>query len=96
MKTIGLFTNQGVNKLAPFVEREMVLPVAIGHDVLVRVEAISVNPVDLKRRASVSSRKSEFEVLGWDAAGTVEAIGELVTSFKHGDRVFYAGDITRS
>lgn len=95
MKAVGISANQGSSGLAPFVERELPRPSPSGHDVLVRVEAISVNPVDLKRRASVSSRKSEFEVLGWDAAGTIEETGQLATSFKRGDRVFYAGDITR-
>ncbi|KAF0813768.1 Zinc-type alcohol dehydrogenase-like protein [Andreprevotia sp. IGB-42] len=70
-------------------------PEATGRDLLVKVEAISVNPVDTK----VRSPKSKFEltprVLGWDAAGIVEAVGPEVTLFKPGDAVYYAGDITR-
>jgi zinc-binding alcohol dehydrogenase family protein len=58
------------------------------------VEAISVNPVDTKRRHSAHTRGGS-EVLGWDAAGTVEAVGAAVTLFKPGDRVFYAGSLLR-
>ena len=66
-----------------------------GHDLLVQVEAISVNPVDTKVRAPKPNVEAQPRVLGYDAAGTVTAIGEAVTRFKVGDRVYYAGDITR-
>jgi len=64
-------------------------------DVLVRVHAVSVNPVDVKVRAGLG-RQSEPKVLGYDAAGVVEAVGAEVTSLAVGEEVFYAGDITRS
>src|SRR5215210_9527490 len=75
-----------------FEDIELPKPTSSGHDVLVKVEAVSVNPVDYKQRklASASPR-----VLGWDAAGTVEAVGPEVTLFKPGDPVYYAGDVTR-
>jgi zinc-binding alcohol dehydrogenase family protein len=63
-------------------------------DLLVRIEAISVNPVDTKLRAAVPPPAPR--ILGWDAVGVVEEVGEAVTAFKAGDRVWYAGDITRS
>ncbi|UHQ24419.1 zinc-binding alcohol dehydrogenase family protein [Lysobacter sp. 5GHs7-4] len=66
-----------------------------GHDLLVRVEAISVNPVDTKVRAPKPNVEAQPRVLGYDAAGTVAAVGDAVTRFKVGDRVYYAGDITR-
>lgn len=78
-----------------FVEKEQQMPIAAGHDLLVRIEAISVNPVDCKVRQGISAENG-FRILGWDAAGVVEAVGEKVLLFKPGDRVFYAGDITRS
>jgi NADPH:quinone reductase len=64
-------------------------------DLLVRVEAVSVNPVDTKVRASPSTVAKEPRVLGWDAAGVVEAVGEDVRLFAPGDAVYYAGDIGR-
>jgi zinc-binding alcohol dehydrogenase family protein len=70
-------------------------PQAAGRDLLVRVEAVSVNPVDTKVRAPKPDAEKTPRVLGWDAAGVVESVGPNVTSFRQGDDVFYAGDITR-
>jgi zinc-binding alcohol dehydrogenase family protein len=66
-----------------------------GHDILVAVKAIAVNPVDVKVRAPKDTVEQAPRILGWDAAGVVEAVGEDVTLFAPGDEVFYAGDITR-
>src|SRR5262249_3085833 len=60
----------------------------------VKVEAVSVNPVDTKRRKDAAGVQPP-RVLGWDAAGTVAAVGEKVSLFKVGDPVYYAGDVTR-
>jgi len=62
-------------------------------DLLVAIEAISVNPVDMKLRHGVQPQGPR--ILGWDGAGTVEAVGADVTLFRPGDRVWFAGDITR-
>lgn len=70
-------------------------PAATGHDIVVRVKAVSVNPVDTKVRHSASAEAGNWKVLGWDAAGVVEAIGPDVTRFQPGDEVFYAGAINR-
>ncbi|SFS08682.1 zinc-binding alcohol dehydrogenase family protein [Dyella sp. OK004] len=70
-------------------------PVAQGRDLLVRVEAVSVNPVDTKIRARVDPQGAD-KVLGWDAAGTVVAVGADVSLFKPGDQVYYAGALDRS
>ncbi|HEX6158097.1 MAG TPA: zinc-binding alcohol dehydrogenase family protein, partial [Burkholderiales bacterium] len=74
-----------------FAEIELPKPAPAGRDLLVKVEAISVNPVDYKQRKQATASK----ILGWDAAGTVEAVGPQVTLFKPGDAVYYAGDVTR-
>ncbi|MGR6974035.1 zinc-binding alcohol dehydrogenase family protein [Streptomyces cynarae] len=63
-------------------------------DLLVRVEAIAVNPVDYKVRQN-NDPGGEPKVLGWDAAGTVVAVGDEVAAFEVGDAVFYAGAIDR-
>jgi zinc-binding alcohol dehydrogenase family protein len=75
-----------------FEEIELPKPAPTGHDLLVKVEAISVNPVDYKQRKVDSPAP---RVLGWDAAGTVDSVGPEVTLFKPGDAVYYAGDVTR-
>jgi len=77
------------------VDIELPKPAPAGHDLLVRVEAVSVNPVDTKRRLDTTKTDTNPRVLGWDAAGTVEAVGPAVTLFKPGDAVYYAGDVTR-
>ena len=75
-----------------FTEIEVPKPSPAGHDLLVKVQAVSVNPVDYKQRKQSSGAP---RVLGWDAAGVVEAVGGEATLFKPGDAVYYAGDVTR-
>lgn len=65
------------------------------HDLLVAVRAVSVNPVDWKIRLSPRDPEAPPQVLGWDAAGEVVAVGPEAKGFAVGDRVYYAGDITR-
>ena len=97
MKAIGFKTSFPINEKDSFIEVEIDKPVAIGNQLLVRVEAVSVNPVDYKVRANSSKDISldEAKIIGWDAVGVVESIGTDVILFKEGDRVFYAGDITK-
>ncbi len=59
------------------------------NDVLVRVGAVAVNPIDTYIRAGVVSMASKFPyVIGCDVAGTVEAVGASVARFQRGDRVW--------
>jgi zinc-binding alcohol dehydrogenase family protein len=74
---------------------ELPEPVPQGRDLLVKVEAISVNPVDTKVRKRTDPAGAD-KVLGWDASGTVVAVGADVSLFKPGDAVYYAGAIDRS
>ncbi|WP_344515171.1 zinc-binding alcohol dehydrogenase family protein [Dactylosporangium maewongense] len=69
---------------------ELPAPAPGPRDLLVRVKAVSVNPVDHKVRKGGGDR-----VLGWDAAGVVVAVGGEVTLFAPGDEVYYAGSIDR-
>ncbi|HWA38064.1 MAG TPA: zinc-binding alcohol dehydrogenase family protein [Burkholderiales bacterium] len=68
-----------------------------GRDLLVRVHAVSVNPLDTKVRADRyhGASSGEPRILGWDAAGVVESVGDAVEAYKPGDAVFYAGSIQR-
>ena len=70
-------------------------PKAEGRDLLVKIIAVSVNPVDTKLRKGKPPEGSEWRVLGFDAAGVVEAVGSEVQNFKPGDAVFYAGSLVR-
>jgi len=96
MKAVGYKTAGAITNTASLVDIEMPVPVPAGRDILVEVKAISVNPVDYKVRRSTGPQGADWKVLGWDAAGTVSAVGPDVTQFKPGDEVFYAGSITRS
>lgn len=78
----------------PFInEITLPIPQAQGHDLLVEIKAISVNPVDTKVRAGFSADTPR--VLGWDAVGVVKAVGNDVTLFSPGDEVWYAGALGR-
>jgi zinc-binding alcohol dehydrogenase family protein len=70
-------------------------PVPAGRDLLVRVQAVSVNPIDTKVRQGAYKQGCEPKVLGWDAAGTVVSVGPDARLFKPGDAVFYAGALDR-
>ncbi|RKI04064.1 zinc-binding alcohol dehydrogenase family protein [Corallococcus sp. AB038B] len=78
-----------------FVDVELPDPTPGPGDLLVRVRAVSVNPVDVKVRAPKDKVESSPRVLGWDAAGVVEAVGKDVKRFRPGDEVFYAGSIAK-
>lgn len=95
MKAIGYSTAGLLNRDDALVDIELERPKPNGRDLLVEVDAISVNPVDTKVRKSSSPPNDGWKVLGWDAVGKVVEVGESVTSFKPGDEVFYAGSFTR-
>lgn len=97
MKAIGFKTSLSVSEKDSFIEFETETPTPVGKDLLVKIEGVSVNPVDFKIRQN-SAKDVVLEhpkIIGWDAVGIVEAVGEDVTLFKAGDEVYYAGDITK-
>lgn len=95
MKAVGYQKSLPVTDSLALLDIELPEPEAQGHDILVRVAAVSVNPVDTKVRNRVEPAAGEYKVLGWDAAGEVVAVGPEVTLFKPGDKVYYAGSLTR-
>jgi NADPH2:quinone reductase len=97
MKAVGVKKSLPVTDKNCFVEFEAEIVSPKGHDILVEVGAIAVNPVDYKRRlmSAVDKTLDAPAILGWDAVGVVKEVGEKVSLFKAGDEVFYAGDITR-
>lgn len=95
MKAVGYQKSLAISEPAALLDIELPRPEASGHDILVKVAAISVNPVDTKVRKRAEPPVGEYKVLGWDAAGEVVAIGEKVSHFAVGDRVYYAGALQR-
>lgn len=95
MKAVGYQKSLPASDERALQDIDLPTPVASGYDILVRVEAISVNPVDTKVRQRATPEAGQYKVLGWDAAGEVVAVGEQVSLFKTGDKVFYAGSLTR-
>ncbi|KKO44816.1 NADPH:quinone reductase [Arsukibacterium ikkense] len=96
MKAVGYQHSLAISDPNALLDIELPQPDAAGRDVLVKVAAVSVNPVDTKIRTRVAPADGEFKVLGWDAAGEVVACGDEVTLFKPGDKVYYAGALNRS
>jgi len=96
MKAIGYQNTLPIDDPQALVDITLPEPVAQGHDLLVEVHAVSVNPVDTKIRKSAKPENGEWKVLGWDATGIVKAVGPDVTLFQPGDRVWYAGSIARA
>lgn len=95
MKAIGYKTPGPINREDALQDITLDMPVAEGRDLLVKINAVSVNPVDYKLRLRVPPEGTEWKVLGYDAAGLVESVGPDVQNFKPGDTVFYAGSIAR-
>ena len=95
MKAIGYINCLPINDPDSLIDIELPQPIATGHDLLVKVKAIAVNPVDYKIRQNVAPDGGDYKVLGWDAVGEVVATGEAARQFKPGDVVFYAGDLNR-
>jgi zinc-binding alcohol dehydrogenase family protein len=95
MKAVAYRESLPIDDASSLLDVELPTPVAAGRDILVKVEAISVNPVDTKVRQRIDP-KGVDKVLGWDAVGTVAAVGPEVRRFKVGDAVWYAGDRDRA
>lgn len=97
MKAIGFKTSLAIQEKDSFIEFETPKPIPGPNDLLVKISAVSVNPVDFKIRQS-SAKDTILEtpkIIGWDAVGIVENVGEKVRLFEIGDAVYYAGDLTK-
>ncbi|WP_297799411.1 zinc-binding alcohol dehydrogenase family protein [uncultured Brevundimonas sp.] len=95
MKAVGYRQSGSIDRPDALIDIDLPAPVPGPRDLLVRIKAVSVNPVDTKIRSTAQPAHGEFKVLGYDAAGVVEAVGEDVTLFNVGDEVFYSGTNTR-
>lgn len=95
MKAVGYRRNLPIDHPEALEELEVPTPSPGPHDILVRVLAVSVNPVDTKIRRHRTPADGHVEVLGWDAVGIVEELGTATKRFARGDRIYYAGAINR-
>jgi zinc-binding alcohol dehydrogenase family protein len=95
MKAVGYKKPLPISDPESLMDIEIANPIVSGRDVLVKVEAISVNPVDVKVRTRAAPEGMPYKILGWDAAGVVVETGADSTLFQAGDEVYYAGSLTR-
>ena len=95
MKAVGYQTSLPIDDAQSLIDFTTDRPEPAGRDIRVMVKAISVNPVDTKVRKRAAPKQGEHKILGYDAAGVVDAVGPDVSLFKPGDEVFYAGSILR-
>ncbi|MBN45180.1 MULTISPECIES: zinc-binding alcohol dehydrogenase family protein [unclassified Methylophaga] len=92
MKSITAIYEVGENATR-LIEIDVPMPTLGPRDVLVQVKAVAANPVDYKVRDGMAT--GDKRILGWDAAGVIHSVGDNVQSFKPGDKVWYAGNISR-
>lgn len=89
MKAIILAASGDVSQL---ITQEIPTPTFTETEVLIKVKAISINPVDIKTRSGKALynklKEDQPLILGWDVAGIVAQVGSMVTEFKAGDEVF--------
>jgi NADPH2:quinone reductase len=95
MKAVGLYKYLPIDNPESLLDLEVDTVMPTGRDLLVGVKAVSVNPVDTKRRAPKDLVEKTPKILGFDASGIVESVGPDCTLFKPGDPVYYAGSVIR-
>src|SRR6201987_3100160 len=95
MKAVGYKKPLPIDAADALIDFEAPKPEPTGRDIRVAVKAISANPVDYKVLKRAEPPEGQIKILGYDAAGIVDAVGPEVTLFKPGDEVFYAGSIQR-
>jgi len=95
MKAVGYKKSLPIDDADALIDFETAKPEPRDRDIRVAVKAISANPVDYKVRKRAAPGEGEIKILGYDAAGIVDAVGPDVTLFGVGDEVFHAGSIQR-
>lgn len=95
MKAVGAYRYFPISNLESLIDLHVDKPEPTGRDLLVRVKAISVNPADVGVRENHNYEAESPKILGWDAAGIVEQVGPDCQLFKPGDKIYYAGSVSR-
>src|SRR6266568_7104381 len=95
MKAVGYYRSLPIDQDEALIDLDVAKPAPTGRDLLVKIEAVSVNPVDVKTRMRAAGAEGKPKILGYDGAGTVAEMGPDCRLFKPGDTVFYAGSNIR-
>lgn len=95
MKAVGYAESLPITEERSLFDFEAPKPIPGPRDVLVKIEAISVNPIDTKVRKRKAGTTDSPVILGWDAAGLVEGVGANVSRFVPGEGVYYSGTVLR-
>src|SRR5215467_9055893 len=95
MAAVGYAASLPITEERSLFEFETLMPRPGERDMLVGVKDVSVKPVDVKVRMRKQGTDAQPVILGWDAAGIVEAVGRDCSIFRPGDHVYYAGNINR-
>jgi len=93
-KAVGLYQGTPISDPQALQDVTIDVPQPKGRDVLVAVQAVTVNPIDTKQR-QVQAKTTTPRILGFDAIGKVMAVGEKVTTIMTDDVVYYAGVVSR-
>jgi NADPH:quinone reductase-like Zn-dependent oxidoreductase len=96
MKAIRIHAFGGPDQLKI---EDIPVPVPAADEVLIKIYATSVNPIDWKIREGERKEKIPSKLpltLGWDVSGVIESVGQQVTSFKAGDEVYGRPDPTKN
>ena len=91
---IGFYEGMPLDHEDVFQIKDLSLPTLEPNDLLIKVAAVSVNPIDTKRRQTTTN-SAHFVIQGYDASGIIEKVGNQVTDFQVGDAVMYAGTTQR-
>src|SRR3954462_14823801 len=95
MKAVGYRKSLPIDAADALIDFDAAKPEPRGRDIRVAVKAVAVNPVDTKVRKRAPPPEGETKILGYHAAGVVDAGSREPSLFKPGDEVFYAGSILR-
>ena len=97
MKAVGFVKSLPIEQEESLFDTELPDPQPQANDILVEIQAISINPADAKRRSltAVDEPHPSPMVLGYDAVGRVREAGSEASGFSVGDKVWYAGDASR-
>ena len=93
-RAIGFYEGMPLDNSNVFQTKDLDMPSIGANDLLIKVEAVSVNPIDAKRRQT-TTKSGHFVIQGYDACGIIEKVGDQVTEFQVGDPVMYSGTTQR-